>query len=175
VPRLHHCGSAECMAPCTLAQHAHVCEFARQHGTWISWHGRKLSHCTSVPRIAGSEQLLSIVTSLPASLMNVLERRLECQAMLQQRAVGEGERGRALFDMLREGMRVTYRTAPRLPAHVSGKAAQRKWVKAHVRWAPARITEIRDTHVEVMVEGGSCLRERLSVQEVSNRLVICSE
>ena len=95
--------------------------------------------------------------------------------MLQQRAGGEGERGRALFGMLRKGMCVVYRTPPPAPAHVSGKAALRKWVKAHVRWAPARVTEVTDTHVWVRAEGGASLYERLSVQEVSNRLVIRSE
>ena len=64
---------------------------------------------------------------------------------------------------------------PPAPAHVSGKAALRKWVKAHVRWAPARVTEVTDTHVWVRAEGGASLYERLSVQEVSNRLVIRSE
>ena len=141
------------------------------HGTWISWHGRKLSHCTAVPRVAGGERLLSVFCSMPADLMKVSERRVDCQAVLQQRASGEGERGRALFDTLRMDMHVLYRTFPRIPAHVSGKAAQRKWVKAHARWAPARVTAVTDTHVEVMVEGGSGKRETLSVQEVSNRLV----
>ena len=141
------------------------------HGTWISWHGRKLSNCSAVPRVAGGERLLSVFCHLPANLTKVSERRVECQGVLQQRAAGEGERGRALFDTLQKGMCVVYRTAPPIPAHVSGKAARHKWVKAHVRWAPARITAVTDTHVEVMAEGGSGLRETLSVQEVSNRLV----
>ena len=153
----------------------HGVAIALIHGTWVSWHGRKLSHCTAVPRTAGGERMLSLFCSLPANLLKFFERRLACQQVLQQRSAGEGERGRALFERLHVGMRVTYRTAPCIPSHIHGKPAQHKWVKAHSRWALARVTVVTGTHVEVMVEGGSCLRDTLSVQQVSNRLVIRSE
>ena len=86
-----------------------------------------------------------------------------------------GECGHALFDTLQEHMHVLYRTCPRIPSHVTGKAALRKWVKKHVRWAPAHITGLTDTHVEVLLEGGTGRHEVLSVQDVSNRLVIRSK
>ena len=84
---------------------------------------------------------MSLFCSLPANLINVLERGHACRAALHVRSSQgvEVSAGRALLDELREGMLVRYRFVPPAPPDMS-KRALRDWGKAHVRWVRAKVT-----------------------------------
>jgi hypothetical protein len=145
-----------------------------EHGTWISWDGRCQGHCTAVPNLAEGDHFYSLFCSLPANLLSVRERVVSCAATMHARSAGEGVRGAELFHMLRVGMRVTYRTAPIAPAEIltRGKGAIRQWVKAHTRWALAKVSSITETHVQLKDESSAASTSWLSISDVSNRLVI---
>ena len=143
------------------------------HGTWVSWDGRTAPHCTAVPVVAEGDCLMSLFCSLPANVVNVLQRGEVCRAALCKRSSQgvEVSAGRALFDELREGMRVRYRFVPLAPPGKS-KRALRDWGKAHVRWVSARVASKSATHVVLRDASGSGLSSTLSVGDVSNRVVI---
>ena len=116
---------------------------------------------------------MSLFCSLPANLINVLERGHACRAALHVRSSQgvEVSAGRALFDELREGMLVRYRFVPPAPPDMS-KRALRDWGKAHVRWVKARVKSKSATHVVLRDESGSGASSTLSVSDVSNRVVV---
>ena len=145
-----------------------------EEGTWVSWDGRRQRHCTAAPSVHADDEFFSLFCSLPASLLGVRERVVSCVETMQQRSAGEGVRGSELFGMLREGMRVTYRVSPVAPAEVlaRGKGALRQWVKQNTRWALARVHRVTETHVIVKDQNSAGTSVRLSVSDVSNRLVI---
>jgi hypothetical protein len=141
------------------------------HGTWISWDGRCVAHCTSVPDVAPGDRLCSLFCSVPAKLCRVLEHEHSCLEALRARSTGSGPRGADLFSMLCQNVRVRYRYTPPPPAHIQSKAALCAWGKTHVQWVPATVVEVCENGVSLKEDSGGKVAfvER---RHVTNRVVV---
>ena len=110
------------------------------HGTWISWHGKLLKHCSAVPRVAEGDALLSLFASLPADACNVFAREQACGNEIAKRmsrgVKGSGAEG--LYSELRLGLKVMLRWVPPCPVNKS-KKGKRKWGAAKFRWVKCRV------------------------------------
>ena len=143
------------------------------HGAWASWHGKCAAHCSGVPDVAPGDCLMSLFCSLPADAMGVLERGAGFRAELGKRSTpGVGvPAGRAFFETLQVGMRVTYRFVPPPPAGM-GKRALRDWGKGNARWVQATVKARSDVHVVLRDVASPHGNTTFEVREAANRIVV---
>ena len=155
------------------------------HGTRISWHGRLMPHCTTVPAANEGSGLVSLFCGLQAKACAMLAREIACSEELRDRSAESvvggvaNERGRALFDRLQCGMLVSVKCAlllklERVALQGISKRALERWGSCHARWAAATVVRVEGgvggPFVVVRVASGKLWW--LSVSDVSNRLVI---
>lgn len=152
-------------------------------GTWISWDGRCVEHCTACPDVADGDALVSLFCSLPERTCNALERRQMCESVLTERGaeLTEGQRaelmlgcdvgdsfGRAreLMASLSEGMTVRYRWALPCPEGM-GKRQRVRWGQSHHRFVTAKVVSIEaDLSAMWVKEEGNSRCTRLTKAEV---------
>jgi hypothetical protein len=111
-----------------------------RHGTWISWHGPSLPHCTAVPRVAEGDRLVSLFASLAANMLSVRDCEMRCQEVLGRRMVpGACSFGvEGLYARLEKGTEVYWRLTPTAPAGMS-QSGKRKFGQKWFRWVRCRV------------------------------------
>lgn len=150
----------------------HDVAIALTSGTFISWDGRLVEHCTSVPTISSdSIRLLSFFTAIPQNLVNVLSHEKVCKQILKDRKSTNHE---SILNLLSVGSAVTYRHVPS-PSSSGLSAGQLvRWGYKYSRWVRAKVHSIDPLMGVTLEEVYPCriLHPPLSEVDLDNWVVI---